>query len=181
MSGEKKRNPGLPLGTAAGAFGRDDECVYVPFSSGLLQQLVEFVYESPEVAHQALVALRVGLSQDEESARKLQQEYSIENLVEFLRHYLPRDGVVAVNWDSLIRLSASGLACLVADGEWVEIHVEDVLDREVDWVASGPNREEASSSGTFAYSHFGVARGESWQARARVSRSDGLELLFGDD
>jgi len=180
MSEEKKRNPALPLGTAAGAFGRDHECVYVPFSSGLIQQFVEFIYDSGDVAHQALVALRIGLSQDEETARNLREEYSVENLVEFLRQYLPRVGVVAVKWDSVIRLSALGLECLVAEGDWVEIHVEDVLDREPNWVASGPNRDE-SFDRDFAYSHFRLSRAENWQARARVSRSDGLALLFGDD
>ena len=27
---------------------------------------------------------------------------------------------------------------MVADGEWMELHVEDVLDREVNWDVSGP-------------------------------------------
>jgi hypothetical protein len=155
--------------------------VYVPFSSGLVQQVVDFVYDSPDLAHQALVALRVGLNQDEECARNLRRKYSIENLVEFLKQYLPRDGVIAVKWDSVIRLSATGLECLVADGEWLEIHVEDVLVREADWIASGPNRDETNLAGSFAYSHFGLASAKCWQARARVSRSDGLELLFRDD
>ena len=64
---------------------------------------------------------------------------------------------------------------------WVESHIEDAIDREVIWDASGPSHGETSFTGTNVFSHFGLSLAICWKARARVSRNDRLELLFGHD
>jgi hypothetical protein len=182
MSEDNSEKRFLPLGATARIFvrDRDSATARVRFSSLPVPQSVDFVYDSADLAHQAVVALRVGLNRDEECARNLREALLTENVVEFLRQYLPRDGVIAVQWGTWIRLSATGLECKVAEDEWMEIHVEDVLGHEV-WEATGPNRGETSLAESFAYSRFRLSPAECWKARARVSRNDGLELLFGDD
>jgi len=181
MANNPKRSKGVPLGTGPDIFWCQGETVYVRFWAGLGAVDLGVVYDSSDSANAVADFLQEKLELDECVARQLREEYSVENLWSYLDTYLPRSGVVAVQWEAKLRLSSTGLECQLPDARLASIHVEDVISTSIDWRRVEADDVECSPLARFTYSHFDLQQGYVWDGRGRISRGDGLQLLLGDD
>ena len=183
---KNRRKPGVPLGTAAGFSHVQQDCLRIVFFGmnpaayfGVPQE-VSFLYEDEETARKADVILQSRLeSREDFFSDRLAREYSVENLLEFLKNHLMRDGMLAVQWTGIVRLQPHGLQCLLPSETWSPMHFEDLLDSEIEW-NQGKADDSSSENVTLLHRRFGLSPALVWLARARISRSVTDFDFFGD-
>ena len=144
---KKRRKPGVALGTNAGFSQVQKDCLRIKFfdmnpDAYFVPQMVTFVYEDEETASKADAILEARLeTRADFFSDQLARKYSVENILEFLKNHLMRDGMLAVQWTGIVRLRSDGLQCLLPSKTWSAMHFEDLLDSEIDW-----NQGEADDS-----------------------------------
>ena len=78
----------------------------------------------------------------------LSNEYSNFNVLEFLRRYLERDRLQYLHWTGRAQLSSASLECLLPDGIWEDMQVEDLVHRTIDWQQLGPDPAQGNGGNT---------------------------------
>ena len=183
---KKRRKPGVAMGTDAGFSQVQKDCLRVRIFFGMnpkiyfVPQMVTFVYEDEETASKADAILESRLeSRADFSSDQLARKYSVENILEFLKNHLMRDGMLAVQWTGIVRLRSDGLQCLLPSETWSSMHFEDLLDSEIEW-NQGKADNSSSENVTLLHRRFGLSPAMVWLARTRVSRSVTDFDFFGD-
>lgn len=182
---KNRRKPGVAMGTDAGFSQVQKDCLRVRFFGMnpkiyFVPQMVTFVYEDEETASKADAILESRLeSRADFSSDQLARKYSVENILEFLKNHLMRDGMLAVQWTGIVRLRSDGLQCLLPSKTWSAMHFEDLLDSEIDW-NQGEADDSSSENVTLLHRRFGLSPAMVWLAGTRVSRSVTDFDFFGD-
>ena len=182
---KKRRKPGVALGTDAGFSQVQQDCLRIKFFNMnpdvyFVPQMVTFVYEDEETARKADAILESRLqSRADFFSDQLARKYSVENILEFLKNHLMRDGMLAVQWTGIVRLRSDGLQCLLPSKTWSAMHFEDLLDSEIEW-HQGKGDGSSSENVTLLHRRFGLSPALVWLARARISRSVTDFDFFGD-
>ena len=163
----------IPFETGEGIFaGAEDTVVVLAVHAEW-----HFVYESEEEALHALTLLREKLSSGEPIAEKLRNAYSLDNLIEYLRQYLPRQGLIAFNRTAPLRVDCTnGVVELLPDGKTRPVNPEDVLDQNFTWRRVNEHKEAATPAGRYAVKTLDADPGWQSEGTAVIRDSENLDL-----
>ena len=175
MNPSKRRT--RPLGTSPDFCCCQANRLYVPLRAfdGMaflgMRQDICFEYADKAVAERAQESIERRLTDcSDHWSATLSNEYSNFNVLEFLRRFLEQDGLQHMQWTGRVQLSSVSLECLLPDGIWDGMHVEDLIHCTIDWQQLAPDPANGSGGNTLPHRLHSLSPQYAWGAVTGISR-----------
>jgi hypothetical protein len=167
---------GRPFGTGPGIFGHNNRDEVSVLLLGLAHGNSLWIKTEESFAETLCNLLRDGLEDDNsEVAQLLRGEYSYENVVRYLKAIVPKEKVVAVAWQTVLKIDGNKMQCQLPDGNWLELHPENFEQSSQDPEDLGEcwgNRTE-----TYLHQKFRLDPAKKWEIHGRAFFNNGLDYL----